>query len=151
MVKTPCIGICSTGIGDIVCRGCKRFAHEVIHWNSYTQEQQQLVVDRLDQFLQTIVANKIDIFDENKLLSQMRYQQIAVNPDSSSSRWVYELLRAGAAQINNIEAYGFRLHKDWQRFSLEQIKQFLEQDLYTLSNAHYERYIAPTIISRGSE
>ncbi|MEC7008614.1 MAG: DUF1289 domain-containing protein, partial [Pseudomonadota bacterium] len=32
-IKTPCIGVCSTGIGDSVCRGCKRFSHEVIHWN----------------------------------------------------------------------------------------------------------------------
>ncbi|HMW48455.1 MAG TPA: DUF1289 domain-containing protein, partial [Cellvibrionaceae bacterium] len=23
-VRTPCIGVCSTGIGDVVCRGCKR-------------------------------------------------------------------------------------------------------------------------------
>ena len=38
-VKTPCIGVCSTGIGDSVCRGCKRFSHEVIDWNSYSQEQ----------------------------------------------------------------------------------------------------------------
>ena len=63
MVKTPCIGICSTGIGDSVCRGCKRFAHEVIHWNSYTQDQQQLIINRIDHFMQQIVSNKIDIYD----------------------------------------------------------------------------------------
>ncbi|MDC1160500.1 DUF1289 domain-containing protein, partial [Luminiphilus sp.] len=25
-IRTPCIGVCSTGVGDVVCRGCKRFA-----------------------------------------------------------------------------------------------------------------------------
>lgn len=142
MVKTPCIGVCSTGIGDVVCRGCKRFAHEVIDWNGYSQEQRQLVVDRLDHFLQKIVGNIIDIFDEEKLLQQMQYQQIQFNEHLSSSRWVYELLRNGASQIKNTEDFGFRLKPDWQRYSLEQVKQFLEQDFYTLSCAHYERYIA---------
>lgn len=143
-VKTPCIGVCSTGIGDVVCRGCKRFAHEVIDWNGYSNEQRQLVVDRLDEFLVTIVTHKIDIFDEQRLQQQMHYQQIKVDELLSSSRWVYELLRAGAGQINDVEAYGFRLKPDWQRFSLEEIKQFLDQDFFTLSNAHYERYISHT-------
>ncbi len=62
-VKTPCIGVCSTGIGDVVCRGCKRFAHEVIDWNGYTVEQHQLVVNRLDGFLKQVVGNMIDIID----------------------------------------------------------------------------------------
>ncbi|MEL0305883.1 MAG: DUF1289 domain-containing protein, partial [Halieaceae bacterium] len=40
-IRTPCIGVCSTGVGDVVCRGCKRFAHEVIDWNGYSPEQKQ--------------------------------------------------------------------------------------------------------------
>ena len=141
-VKTPCIGVCSTGIGDVVCRGCKRFAHEVIGWNGYTEEQRQLVVDRLDSFLVTIVSHKIDIFDETLLLEQLEYQQVTFDKSLSPSRWVYELLRAGAGQIQNTEAYGFRLRADWERFSLEEIRQFLDQDFFTLSSAHYERYIS---------
>lgn len=141
-VKTPCIGVCSTSVGDVVCRGCKRFAHEVINWNGYTEEQRRLVVARLDSFLVTIVTNKIDIFDEQKLREQMEYQQVIFDKTLSPSRWVYELLRAGAAQIESTEPYGFRLKADWQRFYLDEIKQFLDQDLFTLSSAHYERYIA---------
>ena len=139
-IKTPCIGICSTGIGDSVCRGCKRFAHEVIDWNCYSAKQRQLVIDRLDEFLQKIVGNKIDVFEE-RLLKQIQYQQININEDSSSSRWVYELLRRGASQIADTETFGFRLKPNWQRFSLEEINQFLEQDFYTLSCAYYERYM----------
>ncbi|MEM9624509.1 MAG: DUF1289 domain-containing protein, partial [Pseudomonadota bacterium] len=33
--RTPCVGICSTTYGDLVCRGCKRFAHEIVQWNAY--------------------------------------------------------------------------------------------------------------------
>lgn len=38
-LRTPCIGICSTtSLGDRVCRGCKRYAAEVIDWNSCDEE-----------------------------------------------------------------------------------------------------------------
>jgi predicted Fe-S protein YdhL (DUF1289 family) len=139
--STPCIGICSTGIGDVVCRGCKRFAHEVIDWNGYSAHQHQLVFDRLEDFLEKIVGNMIDIFDEKRLFNQMSYQQIRFDSCRSSSYWVYQLLRQGASQIGNPQPFGFCLKANWQRFSLEEIRQFLEQDYYTLSCAHYERYI----------
>ena len=140
-VNTPCIGLCSTALGDGVCRGCKRFAHEVIDWNGYTAEQQQAVVDRLDDFLVRVVGNRIDIFDEKILREQMGLWQIHCDTDLSSSRWVYELLRAAAGQIREPEAFGFRLKADWRGHSLEEIKQWLDRDFYTLSCAHYERYM----------
>ncbi len=142
-VKTPCIGVCSTGIGDVVCRGCKRFAHEVIDWNGYSEDQRRLVVNRLDTFLQQVVGNMITIIDEEKLLAQLQYQQIYVDQSLSSSRWIYELLRRSSSHIKHTEDFGFVINDKWQRYSLEQIKQFLEQDFFTLSSAHYERYIAP--------
>lgn len=144
-VKTPCIGVCSTGIGDTVCRGCKRFAHEIINWNCYTETQRQLVITRLDQFLATVVTHKIDIFDEKKLLAQAQYQQL--NPDEtlSSARWVYELIRVGSTQIKTTEAYGFRIKPDWQHLPLTAIKEQLDQDFYHLSTAHYARYIAHNV------
>ena len=37
--STPCLGICSTTYGDNVCKGCKRFVHEVISWNKYTTKE----------------------------------------------------------------------------------------------------------------
>ena len=27
--RTPCIGVCSTTYGDDICRGCRRFRHEI--------------------------------------------------------------------------------------------------------------------------
>jgi uncharacterized protein len=140
-VKTPCIGVCSTGIGDVVCRGCKRFSHEVIHWNSYDNAQKQLVLNRLDDFLVTILAHKITIFNEQLLLEQITFQQLKIDVQLSPARWVYELLRAGAGQITDTEHFGFRVKPEWQRFSLDDIKQFIDQDFFTLSSAHYERYI----------
>ncbi|MCZ6890305.1 MAG: DUF1289 domain-containing protein, partial [Gammaproteobacteria bacterium] len=43
MRRTPCIGICSTTYGDLVCRGCKRYAHEIVDWNRYTEDQRSRI------------------------------------------------------------------------------------------------------------
>src|SRR6478735_4406448 len=75
-VKTPCIGVCSTGIGDTVCRGCKRFSHEVIAWNSYTQDERRVVLQRIDVLLGQIVARWLVIDDVDKLREQLQLQQI---------------------------------------------------------------------------
>lgn len=31
-MKSPCIGVCSTGLGDDVCRGCERTLGEIREW-----------------------------------------------------------------------------------------------------------------------
>lgn len=51
MKRTPCIGVCSTTYGDFVCRGCKRFAHEVVGWNQFTEDQRAVAWDRLSLLL----------------------------------------------------------------------------------------------------
>ena len=48
---TPCLGICSTTYGDDVCKGCKRFVHEIISWPKYSQDERALVNDRLGDHL----------------------------------------------------------------------------------------------------
>lgn len=62
-IKTPCVGLCSTVYGDLVCRGCKRFHHEVINWNGYNEEEKRAVWLRLEQLLSQVMASKLEIFD----------------------------------------------------------------------------------------
>ncbi|WP_323814778.1 DUF1289 domain-containing protein [Cellvibrio sp. NN19] len=146
-VKTPCVGICSTGIGDSVCRGCKRFGHEVIDWNSYTHEQKLLIAQRLETFLAQIVQNMIQILDEKVLLTQIQHQQIQFKQEQNPYCWVFDLLRAGASQIQSLSAYGLALQPAWQGTSLAIIRDNIDKDYYALSCAHYERYISPCFIS----
>lgn len=48
MIKTPCIGTCSTGLGDEICRGCGRTYIEVIEWNSYPDWKKASILRRLE-------------------------------------------------------------------------------------------------------
>jgi uncharacterized protein len=139
-VKTPCVGICSTGIGDSVCRGCKRFAHEVIDWNAYTDEQRWIIMQRLENFLTQIVQNIFIIDDKTRLLMQIQHQHIRFREEQNPYCWIYDLLRAGASQIQNLSDYGLSLQPQWRTTPMTVIRDTIENDFYELSSAHYERY-----------
>ena len=142
-VRTPCVGICSTGIGDIVCRGCKRFTHEVIDWNAYTHEQRLIIAQRLESFLTQVVQNMVEVVDEKILLDQIKHQQIQFKKEQNPYCWVFDLLRAGASQITDIDVYGLKLLPAWRRTPLTEIRDNIDRDFYALSCAYYERYIDP--------
>jgi predicted Fe-S protein YdhL (DUF1289 family) len=141
-IRTPCIGVCSTGIGDAVCRGCKRFAYEVIDWNGYTQEEKRIVDGRLSQFLATCVAHNFRIVDEKLLRWQLEVQQIQFNPDHDQYCWLFALLKAGASQIDDSLQYGFQRQDRVAGQSLVALREVIDQEFWELSVGHYERYHA---------
>ena len=147
-VKTPCIGVCSTGIGDSVCRGCKRFAHEVIAWNSYTPEQKKVVDRRLGEFLSQCVSNKLRVTDKALLLWQLQVQQLGFVSHHDEYCWVYSLIKAGASQIVDTADYGFEIDLAFRHLSLSQLRELVDREFYILSEAHYDRYmVSPDLFS----
>ncbi len=139
-VRTPCMGVCSTGIGDSVCRGCKRFEHEVIDWNGYSQAQRYTIIQRLEVLLKQVVEAKIRVVDASLLKLQIQHQQIRFNPDSDPHCWVFELLKAGSSQIQDVSVFGLSVQPEWHKSTLTEVKDAIDQDFYTLSCAHFERY-----------
>lgn len=43
---TPCVAVCSTTFDDI-CRGCGRTAMEVAHWVGMSEEEKDVVWERI--------------------------------------------------------------------------------------------------------
>ena len=148
-VRTPCIGVCSTGIGDDVCRGCKRFAHEVIDWNAYSEGQRRVIAERREGYLANAVRSQLEIVDQALLLSQLKHQQIRFDEAQNPYCWVFELLRAGASQIENPAHYGLRLTVQARGASLVELRQRIDEDFYALSQAYYLRFVAPGLQSAG--
>ncbi len=140
-VKTPCIGVCSTGIGDTVCRGCKRFSHEVINWNSYSVEQKHVIDQRLSGFLSQCVKNKLQVTDAALLKWQLEVQQIAFTSHHDEYCWVYSLIKAGASQIDVPSEFGFEVDMAYRDTPLTELREQIDQEFYTLSQAHYDRYM----------
>lgn len=141
-VKTPCIGVCSTGIGDSVCRGCKRFSHEVINWNSYSPVQKQIIDQRLSGFLSQCVSNKLMVTDAALLKWQLEVQNVRFMVHHDEYCWVFSLLSAGAGQIENSRDYGFEVDLRYRDLSLAQLRDQIDAQYLILSQAHYDRYIA---------
>jgi predicted Fe-S protein YdhL (DUF1289 family) len=135
LVKTPCIGVCSTGIGDTVCRGCKRFSHEVIAWNSYTQDERRAVLQRIDVLLGQIVARWLVIDDIGQLRRQLKLQQINFDENRYPASWVVELLKAGASQIEDPVLFGLALCERAQGKNLRELRDAIEKEFYELSCA----------------
>lgn len=148
-VRTPCVGVCSTGMGGNVCRGCKRFAHEVIDWNAYSNEQRYTIVKRLEALLSQVVAAKVQVLSETLLKEQLEHQQIRFNRDSDPYCWVFDLLKAGARQIEDLEPYGLALQPEWGKCQLVEVRDAIDQDFFTLSSAHFDRYIAPGLLQQA--
>lgn len=140
-IPTPCIGVCSTGIGDVVCRGCKRFAHEVIGWNSYSDPEKLAIESRLDQLLSQIVSAKLTVVDLPLLTEQLALQQVRYRRHRSPPCWVFDLLRAGAGQITEPRLFGFEVMPGYQRLTLVELREQIDHEFFILSEAHYERYM----------
>ncbi|WP_070887318.1 DUF1289 domain-containing protein [Pseudomonas sp. D1-3] len=150
-IKTPCIGLCSTVFGDTVCRGCKRFHHEVINWNGYSDEEKQSVWLRLEMLLVQVMTAKLEVFDEALLLKQLQQRQIRFVAQQSAYCWAYQLLARGARVITQLEAYGIVLLPEFRDWELPELRDAIDREFFLLSEAHFERYIAPRFLKEGME
>ena len=140
-VKTPCVGVCSTVFGDQVCRGCKRFHHEVIEWNGYTDIQKETVWNRLESLKVLIMKSKI--FIENQVLLQSKLDSLKISYYDKVDPycWVFDLIKQASQSINDLSEFGLKplFEPD---IELVELKRLIEEELFTLSDAHYQRYFA---------
>jgi predicted Fe-S protein YdhL (DUF1289 family) len=142
-IKTPCVGLCSTVYGDLVCRGCKRFHHEVIHWNGYDEEAKRAVWMRLEQLLVQVMEAKLEVFDAERLREQLELRKIRFVVRQSPYCWAYQLIARGARVINQLNAYGVALLPEFRDWELPALRDAIDREFFLLSEAHYQRYIAP--------
>ena len=143
-IRTPCIGICSTtALGDRVCRGCKRYASEVIHWNSYDGIAKSAVLARIERLNIQILAARFDISAPERLQAGLRRLRIPCNPRQSPYCWLHNLLKKGLEDIGDLDTFGVRLLPEYAGRDLFELSIEIEEELLRLAEAHFDRYIAP--------
>lgn len=135
--STPCLGICSTTYGDNVCKGCKRFVHEVINWNKYSILEKELVNTRLEDFKLTVLRDRLSISNSDLLASKLNEKGINFNDALDPLTWIFDLLRAAGSQPLDLEQFGITLHAP---IDLEELKNKIYIEFLELSEAHYQRY-----------
>jgi predicted Fe-S protein YdhL (DUF1289 family) len=148
-IKTPCVGLCSTVYGDLVCRGCKRFHHEVVNWNLYGDDSKRAVLQRLEALLVQVMQGKLAVFDPARLRLQLEQRAIRFVPQQSPYCWAYLLIVRGARVISQLDAYGLALLPEFRTWSLPELRDAIDREFFLLSEAHYERYIAPRFLRSG--
>lgn len=136
--RTPCVGICSTTYGDEVCRGCKRFSFEVINWNGFSPEERESVWKRLEKLKTQIMSSRLQILEPELLDKKIKHFQLKINDDLNDLSKAFELIKQVSESFNDLEEFGIKVFIKKQ--SLIELKEEIEEELYTLSKAHYEKY-----------
>ena len=135
--STPCLGICSTTFGDEVCKGCKRFAHEIVGWTKYSQGEREIVNDRLEKFKIQILQHRFAVTDKNLFESMLEEKAINFNHSLDPLTWIFDLFRAAGSQTFDISNFGI---KSLVQFNPKTIRDEINNELLELSEAHHERY-----------
>lgn len=140
-VRTPCIGVCSTtSLGDRICRGCKRFSHEVIYWNSFSEAQKQAVQARINQFTTQLMTNKFRIVSQPKLEQVLQDFRVFYDADLSPYFWLHQLLQKHLYRLHSLDEIGVELLPPWRNQDVRDLLLRINDELQTLSEAHHDRY-----------
>jgi len=134
--RTPCVGICSTTYGDLVCRGCKRFAHEISGWNGYTADQRARVWHRLEDLRDAATRAHVAICDAQKLAAAARTLQLA--NDATQMTCAYELLRRKSRSIATLGDVGLAAVADANADAVA-LRDRVDAEYLRRSVAVYER------------
>lgn len=132
------MGICSTTYGDLVCRGCKRFAHEIVGWNGFDDDQRRVVWERLHELRDGATLCHVEIVDPDCLAGHAERLRIPDLESLSPGNLAYEVLRRSRSGAS-LEDLGLRAAPAAPALTAP-LYQRIEQELFERSQAHYERY-----------
>lgn len=131
---TPCAGRCSTVFGDNVCRGCRRFNHEVIQWNRYDDDEKAAIWHRLDAQLDQILIPLLPHHDLTQIQSFLEQKRVRLMPNASLGRQLYHALKLCEKIPACAEESGLGL----ARQNIKPVWKVFEQRVLALAEASYE-------------
>ncbi|MBV1905784.1 MAG: DUF1289 domain-containing protein [Pseudomonadales bacterium] len=154
--QTPCLGVCSTTYGDLVCRGCKRFSHEITGWNGFDQDQQSRVWLRLELLRDQCVSLCLCVKDIEVLRTVIAAKNIPVWKSSSELTLAYQAIRFYARSNSPVVRSEIAFESDLQSLGLDMIVgvrdeiagshdpfaemcRLIDDEFYMRSRAYYER------------
>ncbi len=140
--RTPCVGICSTTYGDLVCRGCKRFAHEIVQWNGYDEAQQTKIWQRLHSLRAEVLGFCLHVTNAEDYQHACEEAGICMLDGAEQQ---YELLRFLVSGSRSLSAGGLAVRagspvaQQSPQPGALQVIQTIDAEIYRRSLAHYER------------
>ena len=105
-VSSPCVGVCSTSVGDDICRGCQRHLAEIRDWPSYNDAQRSQRMLELDELRSQVAGEFLHVVDPVKLETQLQRHRIRFRDEQPALSRAVELLRVGGQRIQVLSRYG---------------------------------------------
>jgi len=90
-----------------------------------------------------VMTSKLQVLDPQRLRQQLEDRKIRFVPHQSPYCWAYQLIARGARVISKLDAYGLALLPEFRERNLADLRDAIDREFFLLSEAHYERYIAP--------
>lgn len=105
-ITSPCVGLCSTTLGDRVCRGCQRGDDEIRDWFALTAAERAERMAELDALREAVAGHYLRLVDAERLEAQLERHRIRVRPEQPPLSRAVELLRVGRERIRDLSRYG---------------------------------------------
>lgn len=105
-IASPCVGLCSTTVGDRVCRGCQRVDDEIRDWPALHSDARATRMAELDALRADVAGRFLTVVDAEVLEAQLVRHGIRFRRDQPPLSRAVELLRVGRDRIRNLSRYG---------------------------------------------
>lgn len=128
-IASPCVGLCSTTVGDRVCRGCQRNDSEIRDWFGYSDAERQARIDELDALRVRVAGEFLHVFDPAMLQAQLERHRIRFRHAQPPLSRAVELLRVGRARIRDLTRYGLQPQGKGSRLGADELHEAITQAL----------------------
>ncbi|MGJ7461889.1 DUF1289 domain-containing protein [Halomonas sp. MA07-2] len=105
-IASPCVGLCSTTLGDRTCRGCQRSDSEIRDWFGLASDERAACIQELDALREAVAGRYLRLVDGAALEAQLRRHRIRFRPEQPVLSRAVELLRVGRERIQELSRYG---------------------------------------------
>ncbi|MBF2754986.1 MAG: DUF1289 domain-containing protein [Gammaproteobacteria bacterium AqS3] len=142
-LASPCMGICTTTYGDPVCKGCKRFVHEIADWSAYSEGQRTAVSERLQNQARNAVLSYFRIVDEKALWSYVEQEnRVRYYPDWCPEHTVFQLLFYRIfSGFEALRECGVEPLPEYRSQSLEELVQHVDSLYNRLGQDYYNDHV----------
>lgn len=127
-------------MGDSICRGCKRYAFEVIRWNGYLDEEKESVLRRIEALTVQIMQDKFHIVSIESLQRGMAQLKLPINTALSPYCWINTLLQKAPLESVVLADFGISVTPALAQCSTQELANRIDTELLLLCGAHFDRY-----------
>ncbi|WP_444984241.1 DUF1289 domain-containing protein [Halomonas mongoliensis] len=134
-IASPCVGLCSTTLGDRTCRGCQRADTEIRDWFGLDADTRRARMAELDALREAVAGRYLRLVDAKVLEAQLSRHRIRFRPEQPGLSRAVELLRVGREQIRELARYGLAPAGEGEGLALPELHARLAAELRAAADA----------------